>query len=120
MARILNLTASDTTPDMAALGVVDNHDKQVVRTLLRFQEPPTSEVCENKAMLLANIALDENPDVVMVSAAPYFISHLVGAIEAVGLGVVYPYFTNTLNASRDDRTTKLVGFVGLPDLGIAA
>lgn len=91
MARILNLTLHEATPDQAAAGLVDASDRAAVERLLTFESCPDRTVLQDRARALAALALAERADVAMIGGAPYLMAPLERALVAAGIEPVYAF-----------------------------
>ena len=91
MSKIINLTQHTATPEQVAAGVVEPSDKEEVRRLLTFDEPPTKADYIIRANALADLAKKAGADAAMIGGAPYFMSSLEIALEYQGIKPLYSF-----------------------------
>jgi len=93
LAKILNLTQHRATPKQVAAGVweLPAEDKEWVRGLLTFEEPPTRSELRRRARLLALFAEAAGAEKAMIGGAPFFMSTLEKALKEVGVQPVYAF-----------------------------
>jgi len=93
MAKIINLTQHNATPDQVTDGVFDPHPnvKHEIRNLLTFDSPPNPSELRARAQELAAIAAGHNVSAAMIGGAPFFMSALERALLAVGITPVYAF-----------------------------
>ena len=88
--KTLNLTQHIGMPEQ---GVVEPKFKKNVQDLLTFEELPTPEQVEDRALKLACIALDQckKGDRVMIGGAPFLMGPLERKLLQAGLKPVYAF-----------------------------
>lgn len=93
MAKIINLTNFDATPEQLEQGVqnLSDEDKAELRGLLNFTDMPTGEQIQERASAIADIAENSGCDKAMISGAPYLMGPLENALSERGVEPVYAY-----------------------------
>ena len=91
MTTILNLTQHLTTSDQIELGVVEPKDKGKVQSIITFDSLPNHAELVERANLLAQYALSENAESVMIGGAPYFSSYVEQAMRYAGIKALYAF-----------------------------
>ena len=93
MAKILNLTQHEATPEQRKAGVREVVSKARVRQLLTFEELPSKKELQYRAKELAWIAeaYSTECDKVLIGGAPYFMPFLERAIKRIGMQPVYAF-----------------------------
>ena len=113
---VLNLTQHPATPDQIEAGVVEPPDKALVQRLLTFDEAPIPGQIATRACALADIAAEyadsHHVDAVMIGGAPYLMSALEAALEAVDLQPVYAFTRREVveRAQPDGSVSKTAVF----------
>src|SRR5690625_7438647 len=67
---ILNLTQHPATPDQAEAGVIEPRGKKIVQQLLTFNDLPTQDVIDDRAIRLADYADSHGVSYAMIGGAP--------------------------------------------------
>lgn len=88
---IINLTQHVATPEQIAQGVVDHHNRDVISSLLTFEEIPTPDNIWSRATALAAIAERSGATAAMIGGAPFFMSALEQALIERGIVPLYAF-----------------------------
>lgn len=94
MAKILNLTQHEATPEQKKAGVIEPASKGYIKQLLTFEKPPNKKEMEKRARELAWLAeayKSEGCTKVMIGGAPYFMSTLEQVLKEHGFIPVYAF-----------------------------
>jgi hypothetical protein len=89
--RILNLTQHAATPDQIAAGVVEPGDKAAVQKLITFDTLPDRHTLDRNACELANMAIRDGAEAVMIGGAPYFMAPLENEFHRIAPNVKVLY-----------------------------
>ena len=115
--EILNLTQHMATQEQKDAGVIEPEDKKKVQDLLTFNDLPSKEIIENKARMLAGIAISEGVSAVMIGGEPYLMSDLESHLKAYKITPLYAFTKRVVEEVEKDgevvKTSKFVfeGFV---------
>lgn len=88
---ILNLTQHPATPEQVAAGVIEPKDKALVQRLLTFNNLPTREQIQSRAIELASIAVEHGAYRAMVGGAPFLMPALDAALLDVAVEPCYAF-----------------------------
>lgn len=117
---ILNLTQHNATPEQREAGVVEPHDKELVRKGLTFERIPSLATIVHRAGALARMAKDHGVSYAMIGGAPYLMAPLEEALIAEGIKPVYSFTqrevveVHTKDGGVEKKSIfRHVGFVGL-------
>ena len=94
MAKILNLTQHEATPEQKKAGVREPASKGYIKQLLTFEKLPNKKEMEKRARELAWLAeayKSEGCTKVMIGGAPYFMSTLEQVLKEHGFIPVYAF-----------------------------
>jgi hypothetical protein len=122
--KVINLTQHTATPDQIEAGVVEPKNKEQIKRVLTFNNLPSKEEVETKAMELVDIAKKEcvriNTDKVMVGGAPFLMPVLDKLLRQEGITPLYAFSKRvTEEVMQEDGTVRKVqvfkheGFVDL-------
>ena len=89
--KILNLTQHTATPEQVEAGVIEVFEKSKVKALLTFDEKPTKDEMEDRAIRLARICREEGVTKAMIGGAPYFMSTLERVLKENGIQPLYAF-----------------------------
>ena len=89
--KIVNLTQHAASSEQREQGVSEPADKERVKTLLTFEDLPTREEMIERAAELADIAVAERADSVMIGGAPFFMAPLEVALLWKGVKPLYAF-----------------------------
>jgi len=91
--KILNLTQHRATYMQVAVGVLDPPagDKEWLRGLLTFEEPPSQSELRRRARLIALFAEATGTEKAMIGGAPFFMSTLETALKERGIQPLYAF-----------------------------
>ena len=116
--KILNLTQHPATKEQIEVGVIEPYEKGVIKVLLTFDEIPTKDEMEDRAIRLARICFEENCDAAMIGGAPYFMGTLEKILKLGGIQPLYAFSKRVVkeiqkeDGSVEKKTTfKFEGFV---------
>ena len=93
MARIINLTQHNPTPEQVADGV-ENLTKESwddVKSLSTFEEIPDQSEVIDRAKKIAEIAAAAGAERAMIGGAPFFMATLERALETARIAPVYSF-----------------------------
>ena len=97
---IVNLTQHPATTEQLAAGVFDLQGEQLalLKALLTFEDIPTAEQIEERAELIAELAVmaewgdrDFVPTAAMIGGAPYLMGALERALKAKAVNPLYAF-----------------------------
>lgn len=115
--KILNLTQHAATDAQLAAGVIEPADKDVIKSLLTFDDLPSRAEILERAKALANIAAAF--EYAMLGGAPFFMSALEEALSDIGVIPMYAFSVreSVEQHNADGTVTKVnvfrhKGFVG--------
>lgn len=93
MATILNLTQHNPTRQQLHAGVVDlaPEQKEVLKDLLDFQELPTAEEIQGRAVAIAQIAKEHGASTAMIGGAPFLMGTLETTLKNNGIKPLYAF-----------------------------
>jgi len=111
--RILNLTQHEATDIQRDLGVVEPDNKDQVRNLLTFEEPPTSKEMINRAKELAEICRKHDAGYAMIGGAGYFMGILETVLREEDVKSLHSFTKRVVweEDNGDGTTTKKSQFV---------
>ena len=116
--KIINLTQHAASAEQVSAGVVEPADKQRVQELLTFEELPSRQLLEERAMALAALAASANADAAMIGGAPFFMPPLAAALKAQGVRPLYAFSrresaetTDPDGSVRKTAVFRHIGFV---------
>ena len=116
--KILNLTQHKPTIEQIKLGIVDPVErKSEIQALLTFDEIPSKNEMEDRAIRLAKICVEEGFDKAMIGGAPYFMSTLEKVLKENGIQPLYAFSKRiveeieTKNGVEKKVIFKHLGFV---------
>ena len=91
--RIANLTQHLSTPEQQAAGVIDlpPETREALAELLTFDEIPTGEEMDARAIAIGAMIAHEGWDAAMIGGAPFFMSRLESACRAAGVKPLYAF-----------------------------
>ena len=89
--EIINLTQHQATAEQIEAGVVEPAEKAAVQAVLTFDAIPSVEEIQQRALLLAAIAVQSGCKKAMIGGAPFFMSALESALKAQGIAPVYAF-----------------------------
>lgn len=119
MKKILNLTQHPATPEQIQAGVVEPANKERVKTLLTFDELPSTAELYKRAAELARICQQHGTELAMVGGAPFFMRPLHIHLDARGIAPLYAFSKReSVEEKLADGTVKKtavfkhIGFVG--------
>lgn len=90
-SEIINLTQHKATAEQLEAGVVEPAEKAAVQAILTFDAIPSVEEIQQRALLLAAIAVQSGCKKAMIGGAPFFMSALESALKAQGIAPVYAF-----------------------------
>jgi hypothetical protein len=92
-SEILNCTQHFVTNEQIAAGVVEprRDRKDLIKSLLTFDELPSEKVLMCRAKWIAELCLEEGYKNVMIGGAPFFMSHLESALKNLCMVPVYSF-----------------------------
>jgi hypothetical protein len=92
-SEILNCTQHFVTNEQIAAGVVEprRDRKDLIKSLLTFDELPSGKVLSCRAKWIAELCLEEGYKNIMIGGAPFFMSHLESALKNLGMVPVYSF-----------------------------
>lgn len=102
--NIVNLTQHVSTPEQ---GCIEPADKKAVQNLLTFISAPTKAEMKDRAIKLAQIAVEANAEAAMIGGAPYFMSTLETALKEVGIQPLYA-FSERVSVEETDEEGNVV------------
>ena len=115
---ILNLTQHKPTEEQIKAGVIDPSEiKSEIQALLTFDEIPSKEEMEERAIRLARIVYSEGINKAMIGGAPYFMSTLERVLKENGIQPLYAFSkrvveeVETENGFEKKVIFKHLGFV---------
>ena len=120
MATILNLTQHNATPDQLEAGVVELpvETKNMLKSLLDFQEIPSYEEVLVRAIAITALARGAGVTQVMIGGAPYLMSGLEATLKDNGITPLYAFSKRVVTeTTQEDGTVvktaefKHIGFV---------
>ncbi len=90
---IYNLTQHNLTKEQQQDGIRELPENLHgrVRTLLTFEEMPTEEEIQERAALLANVAVESGAEGVMLGGAPFLMAALKTALQQRGIRTFYSF-----------------------------
>lgn len=88
---IINLTQHVATPIQTQAGVFEPSDKELVRSVLTFRSIPTMRSLQERANILANVAVVSNAKYAMIGGAPYLMAPLEAALLESGVTPLYSF-----------------------------
>lgn len=88
---ILNLTQHRASAEQKQAGVIEPEHKERVKTLLTFEEPPSSGEMFEQALELARIAKEAGADAAMIGGMPAFMGALERELVGVGVAPLYSF-----------------------------
>lgn len=88
---IINLTQHVATPIQTQAGVFEPADKELVRSVLTFRSIPTMRSLQERANILANVAVVSNAKYAMIGGAPYLMAPLESALLDSGITPLYSF-----------------------------
>jgi len=91
--KIANLTQHNSTKEQQKAGVVDLVERQdEIKILLTFDEIPSKEEMEDRAIRLTKIVKEEGIfDAAMIGGAPFFMSTLERILKENGIQPLYAF-----------------------------
>lgn len=89
--KILNLTSRSASPSQIDAGVFEPHNKDIVRTLNKFDEPPTNDEMISRARKLAEICRDHDMEYAMIGGEGYFMSVLESVLAEDGIRALHSF-----------------------------
>ena len=120
MAKILNLTQHNATTDQLEAGVVELpvETKNMLKSLLDFQEIPSYEGILTRAIAICAIAKEHDVSEVMIGGAPFLMGALEATLKDNGITPLYAFSKRVVTeTTQEDGTVvktaefKHVGFV---------
>jgi hypothetical protein len=105
--RIINLTQHQATPEQLTEGVFEVVDKDLVKTLLTFDDLPTEKDIIRRSAKLAAIALAYDADAAMIGGAPYLMCHLETALLEEGISPMYSFSKRVSVESANESTGEV-------------
>jgi hypothetical protein len=120
MQATLNLTQHSASPEQIAAGVVDlsPEDQKTLSSLLTFLEIPSKEDMRQKAISIAQLVKEKDPNVnrVMIGGAPYFMSTLEDVLKDYELNVVYAFSIRESVDFPDGTKRSVFKHIGFVDV----
>jgi hypothetical protein len=106
----LNLTQHLSTPEQ---GCVEPKDKGAVQALLTFEEIPTRKEIIDRAVELADIAVEHGASEAMIGGAPFFMRALEVALAAANVTPLYAFSRREVVEDGPKKTVvfRHIGFV---------
>ena len=114
---ILNLTQHPATPEQIEAGVIEPRGKKIVQQLLTFDDLPTQDVIDARAIQLADYAASHGVTHAMIGGAPWLMHTLADRLFRAGITPLYAFSTResveeAKNGDVVKRTVfRHVGFV---------
>lgn len=111
--KILNLTQHEATQTQLDLGVFEPENKQQVRNLLTFEEPPNHKDMVRRAKELAEICRKHGASRAMIGGAGYFMGTLEYVLREEGVIGMHSFTKRVVyeTDNGDGTTTKQSEFV---------
>ena len=124
--RILNLTQHCATEEQVADGVIEpsTETKEIIQCLLTFDKIPTKKEIDNRANVIANLAVKESDlmggsvSAAMIGGAPYLMGMIECGLIARDITPLYSFMENVAVAEKMESggfavksAFKHVGFV---------
>lgn len=110
---MLNLTQHSATPEQLAQGVIEpsHQDAYCIKKWLTFDTLPTTEEISERAMFLADLALDYKVSAAMIGGAPFLMAPLAAALEERGIKAAYAFSVrSSIESVIDGKTVKTSSF----------
>jgi len=114
---ILNLTQHPATPDQVTAGVIEPRGKKIVQQLLTFNDLPTQDVIDARAIQLADYAASHGVTHAMIGGAPWLMHTLSDRLFRAGITPLYAFSRrDVIEEAKDGAIHKRtvfrhVGFV---------
>lgn len=115
-AIILNISNLRVNEDLKSFGVSEPKDWKLIKSLINFQNVPTSEEIKVRATSLAEIAKACNATGVLIGnpRSQFMLSEVEKACEEKGIKIYYPFFVKE-KVENEDKTyyfkSKITGLV---------
>lgn len=104
---ILNVTQHPASPEQREAGVVDA--PYTLAGALTFEELPTRDEIETRAIWLADLARDEGAEAAMIGGAPYLMPALERTLRERGITPLYAFsLRESVEQTQPDGSVRKV------------
>lgn len=106
---ILNLTQHAASPEQIAAGVVDmpEHIRAQLSVLLTFEDLPSPEIIQERAVGIANICDVHYADSAMIGGAPFLMGALIAELRDMDIKPLFAFSRReSVEAAQEDGSVR--------------